>query len=227
MKEEESTFDVTMGAFDGAEVAEFVGLFILKKLSSIMNPDNFVLYREPYRVDGICAIKGTKRSVNDICKKTEGIFNTIGLKVEIAPTGPSKSVDFLDLNLDLSTGFHGPYRKPLNKPLFIHKDSNHPKTIKVEIPRNVCKRLSNNSSNEKILNNAKPPYEEALKISGHENVEIKFIPKENTGKHKKKTNQKKVLYCNLPWNMALKTNIGKEFLFLVDIFKNTGCVICI
>ena len=32
VKEEESTFDVTMGAFDGAEVAEFVGLFILKKL---------------------------------------------------------------------------------------------------------------------------------------------------------------------------------------------------
>ena len=87
--------------------------------------------------------------------------------------------------------------KPLNKPLFIHKDSIHPKAIRVEIPRNVCKRLSNNSSNEKILNNAKPPYEEALKMSGHENVELKFIPEENTDKHKKKNKPEKDLFCNL------------------------------
>ena len=144
------------------------------------------------------------------------------MKIEISPTGPVKSVDFLDLNLNLSTGLYAPYRKPLNKPLFIHKDSNHPPAVQKEVPRNVGKRLSNNSSNEQVLNKAKPPYEEALKHSGRENIEIKFTPTENTQKRPKNNpKSKKVLFCNLPWNMALKTNIGKEFLLLIDMFKNT------
>ena len=46
----------------------------------------------------------------------------------------------------------------------------------------------------------------------------KFIKTKNK---RKKRNAKKVLFCNLPWNMGVKNNIGKEFLMLVDMFKNT------
>ena len=67
------------------------------------------------------------------------------------------------MNFNLVTGSYSPYRKPLNKPIFIHKESNHPKVIKLEVPRNAEKRLSDNSSNEKIFEKAKPPYLEALK----------------------------------------------------------------
>ena len=67
VKRRDPTFDVTMGAYDGAEVAEFVGLFILHKLSSIMNISDFALYRD----DGICAITGTKRAVDKTRKKIE------------------------------------------------------------------------------------------------------------------------------------------------------------
>ena len=109
VKKEEPAFDVTMGAFDGAEVAEFVGLYLLSRLSLIMNLNDFALYRD----DGICAIRGTKRSVNEICKKIEEIFKETGLKVDIPPTGPTKLVNFLDLNLNLSTGYYALYRKPL------------------------------------------------------------------------------------------------------------------
>jgi len=35
VKKENPTFDVTMGSYDGAEVAEFVGLFLLSELSQI------------------------------------------------------------------------------------------------------------------------------------------------------------------------------------------------
>ena len=52
VKKNGSSFDVTMGAFDGTEVAEFVGLFLLHKLSHIMNIMDFALYQD----DGICAI---------------------------------------------------------------------------------------------------------------------------------------------------------------------------
>ena len=57
VKQENPAFDVTMGSFDGAEVAEFVGLFLLHKLTSIMHLSDFALYRD----DGICALRGTKR----------------------------------------------------------------------------------------------------------------------------------------------------------------------
>ena len=125
VKKEESTFDVTMGAFDGAEVAEFIGLFILSKLAKIMKITDFALYRD----DGIFAIRGTKRSADTIRKKLIEIFHDVELEIDV-PLAPTKSIDFLDVNFELSTGFYSPYRKPLNKPLFIHSDSNHPKTIK-------------------------------------------------------------------------------------------------
>ena len=218
VKIENPTFDVTMGAFDGAEVAEFVGLFILNKLSSIMDITDFALYRD----DGICAIKGTKRSANDMLKKIVQVIKEIGLKVDIPPTGPAKSVDFLNLNLNLTTGFHSPYRKPLNVPLFIHKNSNHPPSILKEVPRNVCKLLSVLSSNKEIFDNAKQPYIDSLtKNSGFENVEMNFIPKDESKRKPKKSNTRKVLYCNLPWNMAVKNKIGKEFLTIVDMFKGS------
>ena len=213
VKKENSTFDVTMGAFDGAEVAEFIGIFILDKLSSIMKISDFALYRD----DGIIALEGTKRTVDETRKKIEQIFKEIGFQVDIPPTGLVKSIDFLDVTFNLNTGIYAPYRKPMNKPIFIHKDSNHPKVIKTEVPCNTEKRLSNNSSNQKTFDNAKPPYIDALKNSRFSNVDLKFQPsdKKNT-----KVNTRKVIYCNLPWNMEVKTNIGKEFLSLVDMFKN-------
>ena len=70
VKKENPSFDVTMGAFDGAEVAEFIILYILHKLSSIMKISDFALYRD----DGICAIRGTKRCVDKIRKKINEIF---------------------------------------------------------------------------------------------------------------------------------------------------------
>ena len=215
VKKENPTFDVTMGSYDGAEVAEFVGLFLLNELSHILCIHDYALYRD----DGICAVKGSRSDVDRIRKQIEKVFKNVGLKLEL-PKTPAKSVNFLDLNMNLTTGFHAPYRKPSNEPLFINKDSNHPPNIIKEIPRMVAKRLSNNSSNEHIFDNAKHPYIESLKRSGFENVELNYTPRPNKPKTKK-SNTKNVLYCNLPWNMAVKNNIGREFLSLVDMFKNS------
>ena len=88
------------------------------------------------------------------------------------------------------------------------------------MPSNICKRLSTNSSNEQIFNIAAQPIKEALKRDGYHNFEMTYIPKQNKSKPKK-SNSKKVLYCNLPWNKAVRNNIGKEFLSLVDLFKNS------
>ena len=39
-------FDVPMGCYDGAEVCELVGIYILNKLSNIIDIDSIGLYRE-------------------------------------------------------------------------------------------------------------------------------------------------------------------------------------
>ena len=53
IKKEGDLFDVTMGRFDGAEICELGGLYLLDKLSHLTGKDNIVLYRD----DGLSAIR--------------------------------------------------------------------------------------------------------------------------------------------------------------------------
>jgi len=46
VKKENPKFDVTMGSFDGAEICELVGLYLLNQLSSLLPPELFGLYRD-------------------------------------------------------------------------------------------------------------------------------------------------------------------------------------
>ena len=41
-----SLFDVTMGSFDGVEICELIGIYILHLLSSRFNKDQIGLYRD-------------------------------------------------------------------------------------------------------------------------------------------------------------------------------------
>ena len=43
MKRQGNLFDLTMGAYDGAEVCELVGIFILKKISEKYNKNDVAL----------------------------------------------------------------------------------------------------------------------------------------------------------------------------------------
>ena len=45
-KNGDEDFDVPMGYFDGAEVCELVGCYILNKIKIIMNPNDVGLYRD-------------------------------------------------------------------------------------------------------------------------------------------------------------------------------------
>ena len=46
IKKEGGTFDVTMGAYDGAEVCELVGTYILHQIGSKYNKKNAGFYRD-------------------------------------------------------------------------------------------------------------------------------------------------------------------------------------
>ena len=55
IKKNNSEFDVTMGSYDGAEICELVGLFLLHELSTIIPKDLTGLYRD----DGLAILQNS------------------------------------------------------------------------------------------------------------------------------------------------------------------------
>lgn len=206
-------FDVPMGCFDGAEVCEMVGNFLLNKLLTTFEKENIGLYRD----DGLgvlkcCSGPDTERKKKKIIK----VFKENGLNITIN-TGLT-IVDFLDVKFNLANSSFMPYRKPNDLPVYIHKESNHPPTIKKELPRMISKRVSELSSNEQIFNRACPMYEKALKDSGFEE-KLEYtrpLPNSSNAENQAKVNRKrKIIWYNPPFSQSVKSNIGKKFLKLV------------
>ena len=204
-----SLFDVTQGSYDGAEICELVGLYILGSLSYRFGNSNIGLYRD----DGLGVLRNlsgpqTERARKDLIR----IFKDHGLKIT-AETN-LWITDFLDVTFDLSTGKYRPYRKPNNTPLYINKRSNHPPSIIKQLPIMINRRISEISSSKEEFDVAKPQYEDALFRSGHgKNMEYcDFTRTDNNTKRNRKRN---VIWFNPPYNQNVKSNIGKSFLNLI------------
>ena len=101
--------DVTMESFEGAEVCELAGLFILNKLSKKFDKDNIGLYRD----DGLSVFKNYNGHLNDkIQKEMIDLFKQHHLNLEIKCN--LEIVDYLDIAFDLTTGLFKPYNKTNN-----------------------------------------------------------------------------------------------------------------
>ena len=64
-KDSNNLFDVTMGSYDGAEICELVGLFILNKLGQKFGKENIGLYRD----DGLAIMKSKSARLADKTRK--------------------------------------------------------------------------------------------------------------------------------------------------------------
>ena len=51
-----------------------------------------------------------------------------------------KTVNYLDITLDLNTGTYKPYHKPNDETLYIHAKSNHPANILKQLPISIYTR---------------------------------------------------------------------------------------
>ena len=197
-----------MGGLHGAEICELVGLYLLSQLTEVMPIHTIGLYRD----DGLAVSTATPRQIEILKKKICRIFERNGLQVTIEAN--TKVVNFLDITLDLGTGTFKPYMKENDVPIYVSSKSNHPPLVLRNIPLGVNRRLSRISSNKEIFDAAKPPYQEALTKSGYTHV-LEYGPPDQLSP-KKKNRKKYVTRFNPPFSLSVQSNVGREFLRLID-----------
>ena len=201
-------WDVTMGSYDGAEVCELVGLYLLHQLQA--TGLDLGLYRD----DGLAVTKLKGRPLERMRRKIQTIFNENGLKVVV--TANLEATDFLDIFMDLRSEKHRVFTKEGDNPVYVHSQSNHPPNVLKNIGPAVNKRLSMLSSNEGLFDQVAPMYQDALKKSKYEH-DLKFSeePVLEEGQRGKKR-RREVIWWNPPYSMNVKTNIGAQFLALIS-----------
>ena len=107
-KKGNTTFDVTMGSYDGAETCELVGSFLLSQLLDLNI--NVGLYRD----DGLAITNATPRDTENIKKEICRIFNNNGLWITIEAN--KQIINFLDVTFNLNRSTYQPFTKPNTSP---------------------------------------------------------------------------------------------------------------
>ena len=118
------SFDVTMGAYDGAEVCEVIGIYMLYLIGKKYDSKNIVLYRN----DGLAVFKNVSGPASEkIKKQLQSLFKQKGMQIIIECK--LKVVNYLDVTFNLNDGSYRPYRKPNDETHYIHIQSDHPPSI--------------------------------------------------------------------------------------------------
>ena len=144
---------MSVGAYDGAEVREFMDTYMLNLLSKKYNKKDFGLYRD----DGLAILKNKSEPQSEQVKKNiQRIFKEHGLDIIIQCN--MKIVNYLDVTFNLNNRTYKPYTKPNNENKYIHKDSNYSPSVIRQIPLSIESRLSTLYINEKIFQEAVPSY---------------------------------------------------------------------
>ena len=206
VKKGASLFDVTMGSFDGAETCDMVGLFLLSELSKL--PIQVGLYRD----DILSVSQLSEKQVEKVSQQMREIFRKhgLGLKVE----ANMQVTDFLDVLFNLKEGTHRAWVKPEQVIHYVHRESNHPAHVLKNIPAEVERRLSALSSNREMFEAAKGPFQDALKRAGY-NKELVY-DSTKVRRTRKRTRNRRILWFNPPFCLSVKSNLGRQFLQLVD-----------
>ena len=132
-----------ISSYDGAEVCELVGGFLLNNPSHVIHKTSVSLYRD----DGLGVLNShsgpeTERKRKEMIKT----FSTYNLSIKIETN--IRVVNFLDTTFYLINNIYKPHRKPNDNPVYINKSSNHPPTVLRQLVKSVSKRISETSFNE-------------------------------------------------------------------------------
>ena len=198
-----------MGSYDGGEVCDICGLFLLSQLVQANLNVSFGSYKD----DGLASTTASARQVEKIKKPICQIYQSFGLQVTIEAN--KKTVQFLDAELCLEKGTYKPFLKPGDKPAYVHALSNHPPGILKNIPESINRRLSALSSNEEVFLEVVPPYQDALNKSGY-NYQLRYNPQPPKEHQGKRGRRRKVIWWNPPFSNNVKTKVGALFFKALD-----------
>ena len=198
-----------MGSYDGTKLCEFIGIYLLSQLCTIISKNDCGLYRDHGLMIQECI---NDQQLDQLRKKIINFFKEIGFKIHIEAN--FKIVNFLDMTSNLMNGSYKPYKKPNDTLPYINKNSNHPPQIIKKLPKTINDRLCRNSSNAAIFHASKIEYEAALKNSAYENVDFKYnlVYKNNNIRNR----EKNIICFNLPISQAVSTNVAKRFIDPLD-----------
>ena len=147
-KKGNTTFDVTMGSFDGAETCELVGSFLLSQLQHLNI--NVGLYRD----DGLAITNASPRDTENTKKEICRIFNNNGLRITMEAN--KQIINFLDVTFNLNQNTYQPFTKPNTELQYVHRESNHPPITTKNILAGINRRLSSLSSDKASFDQPSP-----------------------------------------------------------------------
>ena len=97
-----------MGSYDGVEICELVGIYILSRLSNIIDKNNYGLYRD----DGLLVLRNVNvQKIDGIRKKDIQLFKDSGFLIDIKTN--LKIVNFLDITFNLNNGTFKHYKNQM------------------------------------------------------------------------------------------------------------------
>ena len=203
-KKGKSNFDVTMGAFDGEEVRELIGIFMLLLLSKHIIKNYIGLYRD----EGLAILKNISGpEAKKLKKKFRKLFKEKNL--DILPQCNLKITNYLDITF--KRWIIPPLQKIQRRNQLY---SDQPPSIIKENPRSVEKRLSVLSSSKNIFQESVIYYEKCLENSGYKTkLQYQQAKQNNQNKKKRKRN---IIWFNPPYNKSVKANIRTIFIKLIS-----------
>ena len=192
-------FEFTIGSFDGDEICELGGLYLLNWSSTVIIKSGFGLYRG----DGLASIiNANGPKLDKIRKGITALFKEVRLLITFEKKFIERDFTF---NYEIEKYF--PFGKANNTPLYINTFSNHPPTIIKQLPKMISKRNLNLSCSNKELDKVKCVYETALKDSEHfSSISFNIRNTQNVRRNRN----------NPVYNQNLKMNIGNLFMKLVN-----------
>ena len=119
------------------------------------------------------------------------------------------------MTLNLSTRSFYPFRKPNDRPIYIHKLSNHPPNIIKNLPASISRRLTDISSEKASFADAKPLYDNALKASGFPEETEYLEERKSVVRGKRRNRPRKITWLNPPFSQNVATNVGRKFRTLI------------
>ena len=204
-KDDNEDFDVPMGCYDGPEICELVGSFILNQLGSVIDKNDIGSI-------GMAALEffvDSQRQKKLIVKTFKQCELAITIECNL------KTVNFLNIRFGLQNNVFKPNRKTNHKPTYINKNSNYPTSILKQFTKSIEKRLSETSSIKDIFNKSLKLYQDALKDSGFSN-DLHHVENKNNTNDNKQKRKGKITWFNPPFSKSVKTNIVKIFLQLLS-----------